>query len=288
MMASFIIAFRESLEAALIIGIMAAVLTKIGKKAAMKYLYSGVLIAIAASVILGAIIFHISGELEGKSEQIFEGAAAFSASIILTYMIFWMSRNSKNISSELRRKLAQSLSRGDMVGIAGVSFISIFREGAETVLFLSSVFSRDRAGTIAGAIAGIASVLVLSFFMFKSVSKMNARRFFSLTSFILILFSAGLVASGTHEFIEAGLLPAGKEDVWDLNPPLNPDGTYPPLHEKGILGSLLSSLFGYNGNPDLTEVLVYILYWVTVGVFLISRNHFSSRKSGENNKNKVC
>jgi high-affinity iron transporter len=287
MITGFIITFRESLEAALIIGIMAAVLTKMGRKSALRYLYSGILFAIAASLILGAIVFRISGTLRGTSEQIFEGVAAFTASIVLTYMIFWMSRNARNISSELQRKVELSLSRGDMVGIAGISFFSVFREGAETVLFLSAIFSQDRAGTIIGATAGMASVLALSLLMFKGVSKMNTRKFFSITGFMLILFSAGLVALGTHEFIEAGLLPAGIEDVWDINPPLNPDGTYPLLHEKGILGSLLASLFGYNGNPDLTEVLAYVSYWIIIGAFLISRNFFSLIKSSEvhNNQN---
>jgi high-affinity iron transporter len=90
--------------------------------------------------------------------------------------------------------------------------------------------------------------------------KINLKRFFNMTGILLILFAAGLVAYGVHELQEAGIIPTFVEHLWDINPPVNPDGTYPLLHENGYGGSVLKGLFGYNGNPSLLEVLSYVTY----------------------------
>jgi len=100
--------------------------------------------------------------------------------------------------------------------------------------------------------------------------KINIKRFFTITSILLILFAAGLVAHGVHELQEATVIPTVIEHLWEMNPPANLDGTYPILHEKGYIGSILKGLFGYNGNPSLIEVLSYFLYLVVV--FLLWRN----------------
>ena len=96
--------------------------------------------------------------------------------------------------------------------------------------------------------------------------KINMRKFFTITGILLQLFSAGLVAHGIGEFEEASLLPAGREHVWDTNPPVNPDGSYPPLHEEGQIGSVLKELFGYEGSPSLLVVSSYCLYLALVVV----------------------
>ncbi|WP_456474467.1 hypothetical protein [Candidatus Pyrohabitans sp.] len=77
---------------------------------------------------------------------------------------------------------------------------------------------------------------------------------------------------------EAGIIPPVIEHVWDINPPVNSDGTYPALHEKGLIGSMLKSLIGYNGNPSLTEVLAYLGYWFVVGYYL-TKNFRESRQA---------
>jgi high-affinity iron transporter len=86
------------------------------------------------------------------------------------------------------------------------------------------------------------------------------------TSILLILFAAGLAAQGVHELQEAHVLPVVLEHVWDVNPPLNPNGSYPLLHENGALGSILKALFGYNGNPSLLELVTYLGYLLLVSV----------------------
>ncbi|MCZ7363072.1 MAG: FTR1 family protein, partial [Candidatus Methanoperedens sp.] len=195
--------------------------------------------------------------------------AAMTAAAVLTYMIFWMAGNSKKIKGELQEKIDISLSKGEKLGIAVLSFIAVFREGVETVLFLGALAINSPLDTLIGFILGAAVVIMLSFLMFKGIYSLDVSRFFKYTSILLILFSAGLTAVAVHEFNEAGIIPPVIEHMWDVNPPENPDGTYPLLHEKGLIGSSLKSLIGYNGNPSLTEVLAYIGYWMIIGSFVL-------------------
>ena len=269
MLASFLITFREALEAALIIGIIAAYLAKIGRKDLYRYLNIGIIGAIAASAVAALVFKAVYGEFEGRAEELFEAAAAMTAAAVLTYMIFWMAGNSKKIKGELQEKIDISLSKGEKLGIAVLSFIAVFREGVETVLFLGALAINSPLDTLIGFILGAAVVIMLSFLMFKGIYSLDVSRFFKYTSILLILFSAGLTAVAVHEFNEAGIIPPVIEHMWDVNPPENPDGTYPLLHEKGLIGSSLKSLIGYNGNPSLTEVLAYIGYWMIIGSFVL-------------------
>ncbi len=268
MIASFVITFREALEAALIIGIVAAYLRKVGRREMERYLFIGVAGAILASVLAGALFLLIYGGLEGRAEEIFEGIASLSAAAVLTYMIFFFAKHAKGIKGELQSKVDASLGRGSAWGIAALAFLAVFREGVETVLFLGTIAVKEPLSTLAGLIAGIIAVTLLSIAMFAGIYRLDYSKFFKYTSVILVIFAAGLVATGVHELNEAGIIPPVIEHVWDINPPPNEDGTYPALHEKGIIGSMLKSLIGYNGNPSLTEVIAYLGYWLVVGFFL--------------------
>lgn len=269
MLASFVITFREALEAALIIGIIAAYLAKIGKRELNRYLYIGTSAAVVASVVTGWAFMALYGELKGEVKGIFEGVASLTAVAVLTYMILWMAQNSQKIKGELQEKVDVTVSRGHMWGIVTLAFVAVFREGVETVLFLGTLAMQDTAGTILGLVLGLAVVIVLAILMFRGVYRLDVKKFFKYTSAILIVFAAGLTAYGVHELNEVNIIPPVIEHVWDINPPKNPDGSYPLLHEKGAVGSLLVSLLGYNGNPSLTEVLAYLLYWLVVGSYVL-------------------
>ena len=114
------------------------------------------------------------------------------------------------------------------------------------------------------------AAIFLGYLLFVGSIKINLKKFFNVTSILLILFAAGLVAHGVHELQEAGIIPIVLEHIWDINPAVNPDGTYSVLHEKGLIGSIFVSLFGYNGNPSLLEALSYFAYLILV--FLLWKN----------------
>jgi high-affinity iron transporter len=156
-------------------------------------------------------------------------------------------------------------------------FVAILREGIETVIFLGSASFTSADNTMIGAVAGIVVAIIAGYAIFVGAMNVNLKQFFTLTSLLLILFAAGLVAYGVHELQEAGVIPIVIEHVWDLNPPLHADGSYPLFHENGHIGSLLKGLFGYNGNPSLIEVVSYLGYLGLV-VVLWRKQEYRSNK----------
>lgn len=271
---SFLIAFREALEAALIVVIMAAYLKKIGKVKLNRYLYFGAGVAIVASIILGGIVQVIYGELSGVTEKMFEGVASLTATAVLTYMIFWMSGHAQKIKGELQQKIDVAITREQLFGIATLAFVAVFREGLETVLFLTVTFFIDPSGAVIGVTIGFIVVIVIAMFLMRGVYRLDIGKFFKYTSMILIIFAAGLAGYGVHELIEAGE-GSGIEfgvlgqKAYDINPAVNPDGTYPLLHEKGAIGSIFKALLGYDGNPEWLRIIVYVGYWLIIGAYIV-------------------
>src|SRR3989338_4982332 len=269
-LSSFIITFRETLEAALVVGIILAYLIKIKKERYNNVVYLGIVSAVIASII-GAFLFNmLAGGFTGRAEEIFEGIAMIFAAFLITFMIIWM-LNQKHIVVDLHKKVDKEVDEQHRAGLFFLVFTSVFREGIETVIFLGAASFVSVENNVLGALLGIIAAIILGYAMFIWSKKINIKAFFNVTSVLLILFAAGLVAHGIHEFEEAGILNPGVEHVWDINPaaPLAEEGIYPALHENGIVGSFLKGMFGYNGNPSLLEVLFYFGYFVVI--FLVYR-----------------
>jgi len=270
---SLLITFREALEATLIVAIMVTYLKKVGKGELTRYAYLGSGAAVAISLVLGVAIQMVYGGMSKVTAELFEGVASLTAVAVLTYMIFWMTKHSKNIRGELEEKLDIAVSRGELYSIASLAFVAVFREGLETVLFLTTTFVQDAAGTILGVVAGAVIVLVLAVLLMRGTYQLDLKKFFGYTSIILIVFSAGLAGYGVHELIEAGEnmgydFGVLGEKPFNINPPENPDGTYPVLHEKGVVGSILKTLVGYDGNPEWLRIIVYLGYWLVIGSYV--------------------
>lgn len=254
MITGFLITFRETLEAALVIGIVLAYLVKISQPQYKKFVWWGILFGILASL-AGAIIFTaLFGGLTGRTEEIFEGTLMFVAAGLLTTMIFWMMRQGRYVAQHLEKQVSKEISEQHAVGILALVFFAVLREGVETVIFLGAA-SRVEGFSILGPLLGVGTALVVSWLFFWGATKLRIGRFFQITSIILILFAAGLIAYGIHEFQEAGILPIFIEHLWDVNWLID---------EKGGLGSILKALFGYNGNPSLLEVASWAVYLILV------------------------
>jgi len=278
----FVITFREGLEAALVVAIVASYLKRTGHQNLNRYLYSGAAAAVGASVLVGMSVSAVYGELTGVSEGIFDGVASLTATAVLTYMILWMMRHAQTMRAELERKLEMTITAGQMLGIVALSFVAVFREGFETVLFLTTLAIIDSSGTLTGAAAGAITVIAIGALLMRGIYRLDLNKLFRVTSIILIFFAAGLAGYGVHELIEAGessgiqLGVLGRE-AFDINPPRNPDGTYPLLHEKGAVGSVLAALFGYSGNPEWLRVIVYSGYWLVVGAYILMTHRKMTR-----------
>ena len=184
---------------------------------------------------------------------------------VLTWMIFWMRAQASTMQVGLQANVKQATQSGGGRALFMIAFLAVMREGIELALFLTAAAAAStQQQALMGALLGLAAAVVLGWMLFATTVRLNLQRFFQVTSVLLILFAAGLVAHGVHEFNEVGWIPPVVEHLWDINPILN---------EKSTLGLMLKALFGYNGNPSLTEVLAYFLYLATVMLGLRRDSH---------------
>ena len=276
---STIITFRETLEAALIIGIILAYLHKTNQTQYNKHVYFGTIAAIIGSIIAAIAFNTLLGGFEGANEQLFEGILMVVGTILISWMILWMMQQ-RHLTKKIEGEVKEKIQKHNALAIAGLVFVSALREGVETVIFLGALNLQDGVGfSLAGALIGIIVAIGIGYGLFKHFLKIKLKTVFNATSILLILFAAGLLAHGVHEFEEAGVIPSVIEHIWDINPPLNPDGSLPLLHEKGVIGSIATGLFGYNGNPSLVEVIAYIAY-ITAMYFLWKK--YSNKTANDN------
>ena len=255
MFPGFLLSLREGLEAALIVGIVLAALRKIDRSSLSSSVWYGVAAALVFSIFAGLTLNWIGAEFEGRGEEIFEGTTMLIAAGLLTWMIIWMRRQSANMTKELEHGVEKATSsQENRWALFWLAFLAVGREGLELVLFLTAVeMATDTLQTIWGTVLGLITAIALGWAIFSSSKRMNLRMFFSITNILLVLFAAGLLAHGVHEFNEAAIIPPVIEHIWDINPVLSEDGT---------VGQLLTAIFGYNGNPALTETVAYLVYFV--------------------------
>ncbi len=259
--------FREGVEAALVVGIIASYLKQTGRTHLMKSVWIG--IVLATFVCLAAAIFlQISSQDFPQQEQeLFAAVISIVAVGVLTWMVFWMRRAARSIKGELQSQVEAAIQSGDKGGIAlvGMAFFAVLREGLETVVFLLATFQQNLGiQAPVGALFGYAAAVAVGVGIYQGGIRINLRRFFKWTGAFIILVAAGLLASGVRAFHEAGVWNSLQTVVFDVS------GILP---NNGFVGSLLAGFFGYNDAPTVSEVIVYFGYLIpTMLLFLLGGN----------------
>jgi high-affinity iron transporter len=203
-----LVILREGFEASLVVGIVLAFLDRTGRRDAFRPVWIGTLAAALLSAGAAALLFAVGAELKGRSEAIFEGLAMLTAAALLTWMIFWMRRQARTIRHELEAQVEHALATGSAFALALVAFVGVLREGVETALFLYGTVSGTNAlVSTTSAAVGLAAAVGLGYLFYRGASRLDLRRFFTITSSLLLLFAGWLVARGLHELSEAGVLP---------------------------------------------------------------------------------
>jgi high-affinity iron transporter len=254
---SFLITLREGLEIALVIAILAAYLVKSGRASMLRSMWIGVGAAAGVCIAAGVAFHLIVGNFTGKSEQFIEGALAASAASVLTWMIFWMRKNARGLSSELRAKL-EGATTGNAVIV--VAFVAVAREGFETVLFLLSAENgtSSAASVVIGGVLGLIISTILGILVYKRGQKLSLQTFFKVTGLLLIMLAAGLVGKAFHEFREFFGFETGRliaPPAWNF--------TNGPL-ASGRIFDFLNGFFGWAADPEPIRVLTYFAYLVPV------------------------
>jgi high-affinity iron transporter len=214
-MGAGVITLREGFEASLVVVIVLAFVNRTGQRSDLRAIWAGVAAAVAVSVAAAVGLLVIGAELEGNAEAIYEGATMVAAAALLTWMIFWMRRRAGSIKGELERQVEDALAARSGLALAAVVFVGVAREGLETSLFLfSSVGSEGDLAAGIGATVGLVLAVALAIVFYKGFARLDLRRFFTVTSVLLLVFAAWLLARGLEELSEAGALPAGEGVAW--------------------------------------------------------------------------
>ena len=264
-MSEFIIVFREVLEASLVVGIIYLILEKSNQLSHMFQLWMGILAAILASIIVGYMVLIAKDSLGNDSiAALFEGIFLYLTAFLIWYVIFWLPKHVSD-RKELEGKTLNAIQLSSW-GVFFVVFFAILREGFETAVFLISSFSITGSFSYTGFFVGAILAILIGYLIVLQGRRINLRYVFKYTTLLLVFLSAGMIAYGTHEFEEYLVKSEQIEKTeiyrpWDiLEPQTNNDGStsYHPLHDKGSIGVFLKGFFGYNSNPNIPEVILWI------------------------------
>jgi high-affinity iron transporter len=263
MIVPFLIMFREGVEAALIVGIIASYLKHSGRWQWMPVVWIGVLLAIALSLAVGAGLQFVRAEFPQKTQELFEASIGLVAVCVLTSMVFWMRKASRSIKSELHHSIDAALkSSGGGLGLAVMAFLAVIREGLESVFFLLATFQQsDNPIAPLGALLGVILAAAVGYGLYIGGLKLNLRLFFRWTGIFILFVAAGIFANAIKALHEAGLWNYFQTVVFDLSDRL-------PLDSP--LGSALGGILGYIDAPTVSEVGAYLVYLLAALFFYLS------------------
>ncbi|HET7343602.1 MAG TPA: FTR1 family protein [Methylomirabilota bacterium] len=261
MAATFVVTLREAFEAALLLGIVYTFLERIGARAQWRYVTIGAGLGLLGSVLMGVALTYASGPLLDVGPDVIAAVVIFAAVALLTWHSWWMRRHASALRGEIVRRLEEARAARRLWMVALIAFTGVFREGAETVLFLWGLLAQASIGSwsgITGGVLGVAVAAALGWAIFRGGRQVNVRTFFAVTTVILMLVAAGLFSTGLGRLQALGVLPPS-DAVWD---------TSAVLDDHGTVGGFLGALIGYRARPSAVEVAGWLLYVLVAGTLV--------------------
>lgn len=268
---AFIIAVRETMEAALIVSIILAYLTKTNNLHFRLTVWYGVITAVITSIVVAFVLNLFFQGLSDRNEKLMEGLMFVFTALLLSSMILLMFKQGKLMGSKIELKMNMALEKGQHRSVFLLVFFLVLREGIETVLFFIGAGVYDPKAAFFSGTLGIALTTIAASLIFTGTVKMDMRSFFNVTSIFLIFFAAGLLSHGFHEFQVLGWFGSETSLIntpfMDLSEVLN--------DKTSFIGVTLRMLFGYQDQPTLLELGVYVTYWVAIYTFMQNINRRS-------------
>ena len=261
MLPTFVIGLREGLEAALIVGIVAAFLRRQGRRDLLRWIFVGVASSVVLCVAVGIVLRVASQNLPQRQQEGLETVIGAVAVGMVTYMVVWMRRHSRELKGQLEGAAADALANGSGWALVAMAFLAVLREGFETVVFLLAAFNESGSGAGAGlgALLGIVVAVALGYGIYRGGVRINLSRFFRATGVVLVLVAAGLVVNALHTAHEAGWLDIGQQRTVDLSAIVRPGS---------VQASLLTGMLGVQDHPVLIEVIGWLAYLLPVGLYV--------------------
>ncbi len=261
MLATLIIVFREVLEAALITGVVLAATRGLRKRG--YWVAYGILAGIVGAGIIALFADAIANAVSGVGQEIFNACVLFLAVIMLGWHNVWMGRHARDLSDQMTKiGGAVVAGRRPLYALSVVIGLAVLREGSETVLFLYGITAAGTTPFSAIAISGLAGLgagIVVGLLLYLGLLRIPARHLFSVTSWMVLLLAGGLALQGAAFLVQADLLPALGQAVWD---------TSGFLSERSVIGQILHTLIGYVSQPMGIQILFYVITISTIGFLM--------------------
>ena len=257
MLATVLIGLREGLEASLVVGILIAYLTKINRRDVLPRLWIGVTGAIVVSLVIGAILQFGPSTLSTQAQEAIGGSFSIIAVGMVTWMIFWMARHARHLSSELEGSMDAALHRSAGAAVVVLGLVSVGREGIETALFIWASTNTGASPLVGllGAVAGILIAATIAYGIFRGVVRINLSVFFRWTGLLLVVVAAGVFAYGLGDLQEAAIIPGAGTHAFSLASVIPPTSWY---------GTLLTGLFSFAAEPTWLQVGAWVAYVAVV------------------------
>lgn len=254
MYAGLLITLREGIEAFLVVGILLGYLTKINQLRYKRYIWQGTIAGVLVSIILALSFQLLAIQFSGPAAEVFELAVSLAAVGVLTWMVFWMQRQSRIIKGELEKKIKIAVSTGQIFALASLAFMAVLREGLETTLFLGALAATMRDPLLLlGAFLGLLVSVIVTYIIFRTTVRLDVRKFFIVSGVLIIFIAAGLLGHTVMTLQELNIVPPLVPHIWD---------TGGLIGEAGLLGRLLHAFIGYTASPSLMQVMVYFAYLI--------------------------
>ncbi|MDR7189348.1 MULTISPECIES: iron uptake transporter permease EfeU [Microbacterium] len=280
MLATFLIGLREGLEAALVVGILVAYLTKLGRRDVLPRLWAGVGLAIALAVAIGAILTFGAYTLTFEAQELLGGLLSLLAVAMVTWMIFWMQKTARTLKRTLEGDIDRALATGSLWALVAIGFVSVAREGVETTLLLWSMVQSfgEAPAALAGALLGLVTAVLLGWALARGMLRLDLRIFFGWTGAFLVIVAAGVLTYAIHDLQEAGALPGPFTAAAPIDPvtgevavgwaafPLgwafDVTASIPP---GSALAAILQATVGFMPRMSWLQVVAWVLYVGIVG-----------------------
>ncbi len=263
MIGNFLIGFREGLEAALVIGILIAYLVKTDRRGLLPKVWTGVGIAVAISLGVGAALTYGPRGLSFEAQEAIGGFLSLVAVGFVTWMVFWMARTARGLRAELEGKVDQAVAVGG-TSLMLVALIAVGREGLETALFLWAAAKAAGSNTqpLLGGAIGLVVAVVLGFLFYRGSLRINLSKFFRWTGVLLIVVAAGVLSYGIHDLQEARILPGLNNLAFDVSEQIPPGS---------LIGTLLKGTINFSPRTSVLEAIAWISYLLPT-MFLFMRS----------------
>jgi high-affinity iron transporter len=256
MLGNALIGLREGLEASLVVSILVAFLVRTNRRSELPRVWLGVAIAVLVSVGVTLSLTLTQQALTFEAQEALGGSLSIIAVGFVTWMIFWMRRNARTLSTDLRGKLDDAIRIGP-VAVVVMSALAVGREGLETAIFFfaAAQAAGETTRPLIGFLLGIATSIALAYLLYRGAVKINLGKFFTVTGFFLIFVAAGILAYGIHDLQEAGILPGLTTLAFDVSAAIPPDSWY---------GTLLKGVLNFSPRTTVLEAVVWVGYVAVV------------------------